>query len=193
MEPQDDERRWIQLAHAGDHMAFGWVVDTYMPQVYKLAFRMLRSRPEAEDAAQEVFLRAYTKLGTFDLTQKFGSWLLSIAAHYCIDVHRRRRLEMVTLDDVSFSLTAQERGPEGKALDNEQQAAIERAIGQLPPGYGSVMVLRYYRDLSYDEIQAITGLSSTALKTRLYRGRRLLQQVLVNDEAEAMVVVPLCV
>src|SRR4028118_485967 len=102
MEPQADEPRWIEAAVQGSHESFARLVDVYKAPVYNLAYRMLRSAPEAEDAAQEIFLRAYTRLATYDRQRKFSTWLLSIASNYCIDVLRRRRATLVDLDEVAF-------------------------------------------------------------------------------------------
>lgn len=183
MEPQTDELRWIEAAVRGDHQAFGQIVDAYKAPVYNLAYRMLRSGPEAEDAAQEIFLRAYTKLASYDRTRKFSTWLLSIASNYCIDMLRRRRATIVDIEDVAFSLPADAPGPERSALAQEQREAVARAINRLPEGYRLVTVLRYYNDLSYEEIEQATGLSEATVKTRLHRARRQLEELLDAEGA----------
>ncbi len=183
MEPQADELRWIEAAVRGDHEAFSRLVDTYKAAVYNLAYRMLRSAPEAEDAAQEIFLRAYTKLATYDRQRKFSTWLLSIASNYCIDVLRRRRTAAVDLDEVAFSLPSDAPGPERSVIEREQRMAVARAIGHLPDTYRLVTVLRYYHDLSYEEIEKITGLSEATVKTRLFRARRQLEDLLEAEGA----------
>jgi RNA polymerase sigma-70 factor, ECF subfamily len=183
MEPQTDELRWIEAAVRGDHQAFGRIVDAYKAPVYNLAYRMLRSGPEAEDAAQEIFLRAYTKLASYDRARKFSTWLLSIASNYCIDMLRRRRATIVDIEDVAFSLPSDAPGPERSALVQEQREAVARAINRLPDGYRLVTVLRYYNDLSYEEIEQATGLSEATVKTRLHRARRQLEELLDAEGA----------
>ena len=86
----DQERAWIEQALAGDQEAFGHLVRAYERPVYNLTYRMLGNSAEAEDAAQETFLRAYSKLATYQPGRKFVNWLLSIASHHCIDRLRRR-------------------------------------------------------------------------------------------------------
>ena len=76
------ELTWVQRARAGDHSAFSSLVETYQTPVYNLAYRLLGNRLEAEDAAQEAFIRAYTRLHTYDPSRKFSSWLLAITSHY---------------------------------------------------------------------------------------------------------------
>ncbi len=190
MEPPADELRWIEAAVRGDHEGFARLVDRYKAVVYNLAYRMLRNVPEAEDAAQEIFLRAYTKLATYDPQRKFSTWLLSIASNYAIDVLRRRRATVVELDEVAFSLPSDAPGPERSAIEHEQREAVVRAIGRLPDTYRLVTVLRYYHDLSYEEIESITGLSEATVKTRLFRARRQLEGLLEAEGAVPWIAEP---
>jgi RNA polymerase sigma-70 factor (ECF subfamily) len=139
---------------------------------------MLGNGPEAEDAAQEVFLRAYLKLASYDRARRFATWLLSIASNYCIDLLRRRRAELVTLEDAEFALASSEPGPEQSAIASEQRDVIAQAIDALPPSYRLPTVLRYYYDLPYVEIQQATGLSEATIKTRLHRARRMIKDFL---------------
>jgi RNA polymerase sigma-70 factor (ECF subfamily) len=183
MEPQADELRWIDAAIQGDHEAFARLVDTYKAPVYNVAYRMLRNVSEAEDAAQEIFLRVYTKLAMYDRHRKFSTWLLSIASNYCIDVLRRRRATLVDIDEVAFALPSEAPGPERSALNREQRESVARAINQLPDTYRLITVLRYYHDLSYEEIEHITGLTEATVKTRLFRARRQLEELLDAEGA----------
>ena len=90
---ENREVKWVREARTGDAAAFSKLVEAYQTPVYNLAYRMLGNAAEAEDAAQETFIRAYTRLNTYDPDRKFSSWLLAIASHYCIDVLRRRRIQ----------------------------------------------------------------------------------------------------
>jgi RNA polymerase sigma-70 factor (ECF subfamily) len=178
MEPHSGEQEWIEAAQQGDHSAFARIVEAYMSPVHNLAYRMLGNAAEAEDAAQEVFLRAYLKLASYDRGRKFSTWLLAITSNYCIDLLRRRRAPMVDLDDVEFVVESREPGPEQIAVEGEQREAVARAIDALPPGYRLPTVLRYYNDLPYDEIERITGLSEQTVKSRLFRARRMIKEML---------------
>ncbi len=183
MESPEEELRWVESAIAGDQGAFAQLVDRYKAPVYSLAYRMLGNSGDAEDAAQEIFVRAYTKLATFDRGRRFSTWLLSIGSNYCIDVLRRRRATIVDLDDVAFAVPDQAPGPERSAVDQEQRRAIARAVQRLPETYRLVTVLRYYHDLSYEEIERTTGLSEATIKTRLFRARRQLEALLEQEGA----------
>ncbi len=171
-----DDNALVQRVRAGDDSAFARLVETYQSQVYNLAYRMLRQRQEAEDAAQETFLRAYRQLSTYRTDQRFSSWLLAIAAHYCVDQLRRRRFLWLSLEDVPIigSLVSREPDPEGAALASEQRDEVARLLACLPPRYRLVTILRYNYDLPTAEIATIVGSTDGAVKTQLSRARDML-------------------
>src|SRR6185503_3005144 len=182
MDQQVEEIGWVDQALRGDRAAFGQLMHRYAGAVYNLAYRMLGNTEDAEDASQEIFLRAYTRLESFDRQRRFSTWLLSIGSNYCIDRLRRRRFGWLTLDDAAFALPSNERGPERAALDKEQQEIVQRALQKLPENYRMVTVLRYWHDLSYDEIAKVTGLTESTIKTRLHRARHMLAEALGPEE-----------
>jgi len=96
---EDQELLWLEQARRGDQTAFSRLVEAYQRPVYNLCYRMLGNAPEAEDAAQETFVRMYTKLHTYQPDRKLSSWVLSIASHYCIDRLRLRRGQWLSLDE----------------------------------------------------------------------------------------------
>lgn len=185
MDSQAEELGWIEQSLAGDKQAFAQLMQRYTGAVFGLAYRMLGNAQDAEDAVQEIFLRAYSRLDSFDRTRKFSTWLLSIASNYCIDRLRRRRYNWLTLDDVAFSLASDQPGPERSALENERRVAVHDALQRLPENYRLVAVLRYLNDLSYDEIAQVTGLPESTIKTRLYRARAMLAESL-GAEGQAL-------
>jgi len=182
MDQQVEEISWVDQALGGDRAAFGQLMHRYAGAVYNLTYRMLGSAEDAEDASQEIFLRAYTRLASFDRQRRFSTWLLSVGSNYCIDRLRRRRFSWLTLDDAAFALPSKERSPERIALDHEQQAIVQRALQQLPEHYRMVTVLRYWSDLSYEEIAKVTGLPESTIKTRLHRARHMLAKALGPEE-----------
>jgi RNA polymerase sigma-70 factor (ECF subfamily) len=181
MQALDDEPVLVQRALAGEQRAFADLVERYTGAVFNMAYRMLNNAQDAEDAVQEIFLRAYRRLDTYDVDRKFVTWLLTIASNYCIDRLRRRRFDWLTLDDVAFWLPSTRIGPERNALLNEQRLAVQRALQSLPEQYRSITVLRYWQDLSYLEIAEVTGLTESAVKTRLHRARKMLEAALQRD------------
>jgi len=174
----DHERIWVEQARAGDHAAFARLVAAYQGPVFNLAYRMLGNPGDAEDAAQETFLRAYDRLGSYEVDRKFSSWILSIASHYCIDQLRRRRVPLESLDDMPVwrDLPSDDQEPEDVALQGEQERALQRALSQLPPAYRLPVILRYWNDLSYEEIAEATQSTVSAIKSRLHRARLMLAE-----------------
>ncbi|EFO80619.1 sigma-70 family RNA polymerase sigma factor [Oscillochloris trichoides DG-6] len=179
-----EEALITRRARSGDQAAFADLVNRYTGAVYNQAYRMLGNAQEAEDAVQEVFLRAYRRLDTYDSSRRFVTWLLTIGSNYCIDRLRRRRMNWLTLDDVAFWLTSSEAGPERQALDAEQHDHVQQALQTLPEGYRSVTFLRYWHDLSYLEIAEMLNLTEATVKTRLHRARKMLRDRLCEDGEE---------
>jgi RNA polymerase sigma-70 factor (ECF subfamily) len=171
---EDTEAVWIEQAKAGDQRAFTSLVEAYQTPVYNLAYRMLGNSVEAENAAQETFIRMYTKLDTYDPERKFSSWLLAIASHYCVDLLRRRRMNYLSLDDLppmvelAMPKTAQ---PEQIVVCQQDASAIQKLLEALPPNYRTPVVLRYWYDMSYREIAETMGVTESTIKTRLHRAR----------------------
>jgi RNA polymerase sigma-70 factor, ECF subfamily len=175
----DQDRLSVQAALAGDQSAFADLMARYQSAVYNMAYRMLGDPTEAEDAAQEVFVRAWKQLRTFQQDKRFSTWLLSIASHHSIDVLRRRK-PSAPLDDVALYVPSDDPAPDELALQGEQREMVQRLLQSLPEKYRTVTVLRYYNDLSYDEIARTTGLTESAVKTQLHRARRMLAEQLVG-------------
>jgi RNA polymerase sigma-70 factor (ECF subfamily) len=167
------EQDWVKQAQAGGRAAFANLVAAYQGPVYNLCYRMLGSATEAEDAAQETFVRLYSKLHTYESDKKLSSWVLSIASHYCIDRLRRRHGDSLSLDDevVATVLPSRQAGPEESALRNEARDEVQAAVSRLDPAYRVPLILRYWHDLSYNEIAEVMGLTVQAVKSRLHRAR----------------------
>lgn len=182
----EDESILIQRTLAGDAEAFTCLVEAYQNSIYNLAYRMLGDADEAEDAAQETFLRLYTRLDTYDSQKKFSSWILSIASHYCIDRLRRRRHTQVSLDDiVSWRwFPSRDVAPEEQTLREEQRDEIRHLLEELPPHYRAVMVLRYWHEMSYDEIAGALGTTQSTVKSRLHRARKMMAGRVVAQRAQ---------
>jgi RNA polymerase sigma-70 factor (ECF subfamily) len=173
----NQERAWIEQALQGDQAAFGQLVRAYERPVYNLTYRMLGDPAEAEDAAQETFVRAYTKLATYQPGRKFVNWLLSIASHHCIDRLRRRgRAPQLSLDGPlpPLWLTSDAPRPEQVVTRKQRREQVRRSLDVLPPDYRATVVLRYWYNLSYREIARAMDTTESAIKSRLHRARRML-------------------
>jgi len=183
---QDQDRSWALRTLKGEQEAFAELVAAYQSPVYNLAFRMLGTATEAEDAAQETFLRAFDRLDTYDPSRKFSSWILAIASHYCVDRLRRRRGNTVSMDEIkSWRWLPDKRPrPEELTLGNERDAKVRRLLLHLPPQYRLVITLRYWNELSYAEIAQVTKSTESAVKSRLHRARRMMSEKLMEGPAE---------
>ncbi len=173
----NEESAWIAAAQRGDEEAFCRLVEAYQRHVYNLAYRMLGDGAEAEDAAQEAFVRAYTRLSTYQRDKSFKTWLLSITAHYCIDRLRQRRLTWLSIEQDEAPpdlLVTNTPGPEDSLIHSEQEKIVGHLLSELPPDYRLPIVLRYWYDMSYEEIAEITASTVSAVKSRLFRARGLL-------------------
>jgi RNA polymerase sigma-70 factor (ECF subfamily) len=175
----DNEPADLAAARRGDVTAFTRLVEVYQKPVYNLAYRMLGDSAEADEAAQEAFLRAYMQLASYQPGRKFSSWMFSIASHYCIDLLRRRRLTWLSIEGEQApaeSLVTAELGPEDTMLEEEREKAVRKMMATLPPDYRLAVILRYWNDLSYEEIAEATHSTVSAVKSKLFRARAMLAE-----------------
>lgn len=181
----DQEQIWLDQARAGDKTAFGYLVEAYLRPVYNLTYRMLGDPSEAEDAAQETFLRAYSRLDQYNPNHKFSTWMFSIANHHCIDRLRKRRATFVSIDDnpVLQNLEGDMPLPESSALSMERSAEVQALLNRMDPDYRTPLVLRYWEEYSYDEIAQTMDLSVSAVKSRLFRARKQMAELYRQHEA----------
>jgi RNA polymerase sigma-70 factor (ECF subfamily) len=181
----NEEQGWIEQARAGDQRAFGLLVQAYQKPVFNLTYRMLGNAQEAEDAAQETFLRAYSSLRQYQPEHKFSTWLFAIANHHCIDRLRKRRVAFVSIEDnpVLENLTGETPLPERQALMREQSAEMQKLLQELEPEYRLPLVLRYWEDYSYEDIAATMEITVAAVKSRLFRARQQIAKLYGEREA----------
>ncbi|MCD6576445.1 MAG: sigma-70 family RNA polymerase sigma factor [Anaerolineaceae bacterium] len=168
-----DEGDYIKLARNGDQEAFTRIVETYQNPVYNFCYRMLGTPQAAEDAAQESFWRAYKNLHRYDIKRPFATWLLSIAAHYCIDQQRRKRLPTMDLNEIiEFTAEDPAPNPEISTMDMEFTEIVQRQLAHLSANDRAVLILRYWHEYSEDEISQTLSISKSAVKSRLHRARK---------------------
>ena len=180
VDPADaEDRQWVVAFQSGREEGFNRLVLRHKDRIFGLCRRLLGDREEAEDVAQEVFVRVYHGLGAFRLEAKFSSWLYRIAVNACKnrmdskeyrEARGRRDLEAADAEGISSPSPAQEL--EAK----DRRRLIEAAIQRLPEEQRLLVVLRDVEGRSYEEIAESTGLNPGTLKSRLNRGRRQLQE-----------------
>jgi RNA polymerase sigma-70 factor (ECF subfamily) len=179
-----DEQHWLEEARQGDKAAFGKLIEAYQTPVFNLAYRMLGNADEAEQAAQEAFIRAWTRLESYKPAHKFSTWLLSITSNYCIDQIRKRRVQLLSIDGPLPAHPALRSdgftGPEAQVVVGERQELVQTLLETLPVDYRQAVVLRYWYDMSYDEIAEVMDTTVSAIKSRLFRARRQLAETGIN-------------
>jgi RNA polymerase sigma-70 factor, ECF subfamily len=167
------ETEWLDRAQHADEEAFTHLVETYQTQVYNLCYRMLGDPAEAEDAAQESFWRAYQAIQKYDQTRSFITWLLSIAAHFCIDQIRKRRMMVLPMDILPEEEAPDPMpGPESHYNRREEQVQVHQLLDYLSAQDRAAIIMRYWYDLSDEEIAKALSLTVSAVKSRLHRARK---------------------
>jgi len=176
----------VQLVLDGDKDSYARLVDAYSARIINYLARMTGNRYEAEELAQEAFVRAYFALPSFNPDYKFSSWLYKIATNLCLN-HLKKRRRWVHMDDYQdeegqttwvLPDTSSGCNPVKVMTQQELKEQIGQAIGQLPQAYRAVVVLRHVHGLSYQEIAEITDLPIGTVKSRLGRGRSRLTALL---------------
>ncbi|MGE5221873.1 MAG: RNA polymerase sigma factor [Omnitrophica WOR_2 bacterium] len=166
------ESEWLLKAIKGDSIAFSSLIETYQGPVYNLCYRMLGDPNEAEDAAQETFLRAYRSIKRYDSQRPFSTWVLSIAAHYCIDQIRKRRFNQVSYEENPLIDPPDlNPGPESSLMMSEEQIKIQGLLKSLNPQDRAAIIMLYWYEFSYEEISQALSMSVSAVKSRLHRAR----------------------
>jgi len=184
----NDELAWVTQAQQGSDEAFTRLVEEHQTHVYNLCYRMLGEPEAAEDAAQESFLRAYQNLHRFDQSRPFTTWLLSIAAHYCIDRLRRRKLSIFSLDQENEDGTTYEVAdpaspdPEAESVKREDRDHLHILLKDLDETDRAAIIMRYWYDYSEIEIAESLKLTVSAVKSRLHRSRRALAGMWQEDK-----------
>jgi RNA polymerase sigma-70 factor (ECF subfamily) len=182
MEGQDLESV-IERAQGHDTEALGEIYRRYFRRVFGLCRYMLDSRESAEDATSEVFLKLQRSIETYDGSTPFPRWLLRVAGNQCIDLLRRRkrgRQVIVEAEDeaVVIEAASSEPSPLGAVISAEERARVRDAIANLPEKYRVPLVLRYYSELSYDEIAQQLGLQRNYVAALIFRAKQELRRKL---------------
>src|SRR5579864_2391399 len=173
----------IQRARGHDVEAMGEIYRRYVRRVFGLCRYMLNSRESAEDATSEVFLKLQRSIASYDGSIPFPRWLLRVAGNQCIDVlRRRRRGQQVIVEAEDRAAVTEAASPEpsplGAIISREEKAQLQAAIARLPENYRVPLVLRYYSELSYDEIGEQLELQKNHVATLIFRAKQELRRKL---------------
>lgn len=183
---EDFTKKKIKEILKGDQNAYADVVELYKDKVFQICYRMLGNRHEAEDLAQEAFVRAYVNIQSYNINLKFSTWLYRIATNLCIDRIRKKKpdyyldQEVAGTDGLTMysTIPVKSKLPEEEVESMELQQMIQNEIARLPEKYRSVIILKYIEELSLKEISEILDLPLGTVKTRIHRGREVLRRQL---------------
>ena len=173
----------VQAAIAGDQRAYGTLLDRYRSSVYNHLLKMVRNPDDAEDLTLEAFGKAFNKLSTYAPHFAFSTWLFKIAVNNCIDHIRKKRLHFLSIDqplepngdkDFTGTIRTHARNPEEEVIRNQKLQMVKRSIGDLSHKYRLMIELRYYEELSYEEIANELQIPLGTVKAQLFRAKEML-------------------
>jgi RNA polymerase sigma-70 factor (ECF subfamily) len=170
------EEDLIDRCLEGDASAWDALVRRYWRRVFSIAYKFVARYDDAEDLTQEIFVKLFRSLGTYDRRAKFDTWLTNVTRNLCIDHYRRRRREAVRItDDVdpdALQFDQLVSAPDVELARHDDIAMVRRALAKLPPPYREAVALRDVHDLSYEEIARRLRLPEGTAKSRVNRGRK---------------------
>jgi RNA polymerase sigma-70 factor (ECF subfamily) len=173
-----EQTDWLIKTKNGQRQAFNNIVQKYQQSIYNFCYRMLGNAYEAEDAAQEIFLRAYTRLDSYNSEYNFSTWLFSIASHYCIDqLRKRRRICWISWDSMEFwHIAPNEKSfqPEETLIEAETTREVHALLNSLSPDQRAAIILKYWYKMSYQEIAQTLNSTVSTVRNRLFRARKMM-------------------
>ena len=176
----------VQKAMHGDQKAFGILLGRYKDPIYYMLLKMVHNRDDADDLTIEAFGKAFSNLDKYTPDFAFSTWLYKIALNNTIDFIRRKKLETLSLDDdddehtqnLSQSVKTSQPDPEEKYIKEQRAILMRSIIDQLNPKYRTLIELRYFDELSYEEIAAKLNMPLGTVKAQLFRAKNLLYNIL---------------
>ena len=178
--PFEDESELIDACKRGDSSAFGQIYEIYKDRVHSLAYYMTGEKEAAKDVTQQVFLKVFTSIITFQYKASFSSWLYRLAINVCRDYQRsNRRMKLLSIGvrnamQIYDSTSSLEAGPPKEGLSQ----VVQNVVMKMSPKLRSVVILKYIEDLSYSQIAELLGCSVGTVSSRLNRSHKILAQEL---------------
>lgn len=182
LKPWADE---VRRARRGDQNAFAALVRQVQRPVYGLCLRLLRTEGEAQEVAQETFLRAYQNLERYDLERPFDLWVLAIARNLCLDLLRRRsRVQTEDVEEHAHVLPSGDPNAEDKAIEKQERKSLEEAMGMLSAEDREVLALYYVQKRTTKEIAEVIGVAPGTIMARLFRAREKLRNRMAQQSKD---------
>lgn len=171
----------IQMCLAGDEDCFTEIVTRYKNLVYSIILRMTNNIDEADDLAQEVFVKIYTNLDKYYPEYKLSTWIIRITTNHVIDYRRKQKEATVPIHEVDYDL-ASVGTPESNYIQREKSDFVNEVLDSLPDMYKVPLILYHQQGLSYQEIADVIEEPLSKVKNRIFRGRRMLKDTIQNTE-----------
>jgi len=178
---REDDRETVAACQRGDRQAFDRLVGKYQRDVYRLCYRYVNNHQDANDMAQEVFLKAYRALGRFRGDSSFSTWLYRIAVNTCLNFRASRRPEAAELPE---ALPDKRPGALEGIERDERSRRVREAVTRLPEKQRATLILKVYHDLTHEEVAGILGSSVGTVKANLFHALGNLRKMLAAEAGE---------
>ena len=176
----NDDTILIEAINNGDTKAYAQLVDRYKDLVYTLALRMLKHREEAEEVAQDTFIKVFKSLHKFKGDSKFSTWIYKVAYNTCLDTIKKNKkhLNNVAIDEYTFNKLDTIDNALDHIINEEKRDLIKKCINKLPEDSSALLTLFYFEELSLEEISKIINVEANTVKVKLFRARKKLAVIL---------------
>lgn len=179
----------VQLAVKGDEKAYAELLDRYKDAIYYMLLKMVNNKNDAEDLTIEAFGKAFKNIEQYTPNYAFSTWLFKIATNNCIDFIRKKKANIISIDNTedssemsSPSLQSNTLDPEADMIKNQKVTLMRSVVHKLKPRYRNLIELRYFKEYSYEEIANELNLPLGTVKAQLFRARELLFNILKNKD-----------
>lgn len=177
---------YIQRIQAGDTACFACLLDRYSRPVHSLILKVVRNREDAEELAQDVFVKVFRSLSSFKGECSFSTWIYRIAYNTALSETRKKRREFLTIEESALDNVSEQEVAEalGRTDNSGRIERLDAALAQLPPDERAIILLFYMKEKTVDEVAAITGLTAVNVKVKLHRIRKKLFVILKGMEEQ---------
>lgn len=167
-----------------DQQAYAALMSKYRDSIYYMLLKMVNNKDDAEDLTIEAFGKAFIRLHQYEPTYAFSTWLFRIASNNCIDFLRKKKMQMMSIDGTDsdegnvFDLESPNRNPEQEAIKQQKKVIMQEIVGKLKPQYKLLIEMRYFQEMSYEEISQELDIPLGTIKAQLHRARDILQGIM---------------
>ncbi|WP_249306110.1 RNA polymerase sigma factor [Lederbergia citrea] len=173
-----EEIQWIREVLSGNKQAYTHIINKYKNQLYATILRMTKNPQDAQDLAQEAFIKVYHQLGKYDGKGLFSSWIYRVTINHCMDEFRKKRYKQVEMTE---DLLENPNHPEVIFLKKEKNRQLERLIATLPEDERMIILLRYVNELTYEEISELVGAPVSTVRNKLHRAKKKMRNTVKRE------------